>query len=373
MNAAFPACDRVFEDVFSVRGVPYQIVGIAGFYQRKEIKDIIAYLKVLANPHDLISLARIINVPRRGIGDKALEKLVTLLRGAGQSTAGILDGPDSDALPPKVKQFLMLLEKLRGKKDTAPFIGFLKTVISETGYKDFLKNLEEEEAEARLENVNELQSIVMEFERQGETVTLDSFLSHISLHSDVDSLNAETPTVKLMTLHCAKGLEFPAVFIAGVEEGLLPHYSALRDSEELEEERRLCYVGITRARKRLFFTSATQRLLFGRTSFNQPSRFLSDIGAGHIQTLLAPHTDNMEEGFLDDDAGEPAPAARRSRATTAVRTGDYHAGDMVLHTLWGAGRVVSLKEGEVCVAFDKGRGVKRFAVEYAPISKIEKA
>jgi len=367
------AQSRVFEETLSLRNIPYQVVGLTGFYQRKEIKDVIAYLKVLANPSDFVSLARAGNTPRRGIGPKSMEKLETLLAAAGADTQTLLDLPEAKELPGKLRDFLKMLGGLRDKLPPAtPLPEFIKAALTETGYMKFLDTLDAVESEARRENVNELVSVAVEVERLGETVDLETFLGRISLQSDIDSLREDADTVKLMTLHSAKGLEFPVVFITGAEEGLLPHYSSKDDNEELEEERRLCYVGATRSKQRLYFVCCSSRLLFGSTRGNLPSRFLEDIGAARMQTLEASHRYEDEPGFLDD--GEESDGMKNEQCAAAMFAPDndakYKCGDFVEHRIWGRGCVVSFKDGEICVAFDHGQGIKRMAVEFAPIRKV---
>lgn len=366
------AQSRVLEETLSLRGIPFQVVGLTGFYQRMEIKDVIAYLKALANPADIVSLARAAAAPRRGIGPKSLEKLEAMIAEAGADSDSILDRPEAKEVPAKLREFLELMRALRQKAPPAsPLPAFLNNAVRDSGYWKYLDAMEAAESEARKENVTELVSVAVEMERLGEPLDLDSFLGRISLQSDVDALREDADTVKLMTLHSAKGLEFPAVFITGAEEGLLPHYSALGEPEEMEEERRLCYVGATRARQRLYFTCCRLRLLFGSTRCNPPSRFLHDIGEARLQTLEASHRYEDEPGFLDE--GDPGISSNEQCAAAMFAPDQgalYKCGDFVEHRIWGRGCVVSFKDGEICVAFDHGQGIKRMAVEYAPIRKV---
>lgn len=360
------AQSRVIEETLRFASVPYQVVGITGFYQRKEVKDIIAYLKLVSNPADTVSLSRIINVPKRGIGPKALEGLLDFFAATGRNSADALDDAASASLPNKTKQFLALIRKLSVMKSEVSLIEFIKAAVKESGYADYLKALDKEEGVARSENVDELISVAMELEKNNGAMELEDYLTKVSLQSDVDNMQSDTPTVKLMTLHCAKGLEFPAIFIAGLEEGILPHHSSLNDKPELEEERRLCYVGVTRAKKYLYLLCSNYRLLFGATRANRPSRFIGEMGGESLEVLETSHRYAGEPGFLDEKPAKPARAA-----TPFVReTGDFRAGDLVEHRVWGRGRVVSIKNGEICVAFDNGQGIKRLAVEYAPVRKI---
>ena len=358
---------RIFEDVFPVRRVPYTVVGITGFYQRKEIKDILAYLRLVANPRDMVSLQRIVNTPRRGMGAKSVEKLVAFLQDLGGDTTGAVEKPGADSLPPAARAFLKLIDDLRDKEREMPLRKFIKLAADMTGYSDYLESLPEIERHARRENVEELGSVVVELETAGLAPDLVTFLQRVSLVSDADGLRNDASTVKIMTLHCAKGLEFPVLFLTGVEEGLLPHASALGDPEELNEERRLCYVGVTRAMQRLYITHSRKRLLFGRDCYNPVSRFIKEMEPEKLMQVTGSSLHDDEPGFLDEDEEQPPQVAQ---GAFIREVGGFTAGDMVEHEIWGKGRVVSLKESEICVAFDNGQGVKRLAIGYAPLRKV---
>lgn len=281
------AQSRVFEEIFMREGVPYKIVGGTKFYDRKEIKDIIAYLRIIFNPSDSISLLRIINVPKRGIGDSTIKKINEFAQTKDISFCQALDQLDqAETLSARskqgVKKFLSLLESLKQAEEQGSIRQLISTILQETGYITELERENTPEAQARIDNLKEFLSVSEEFSQRNPDGTLDLFLEQITLVSDVDSLDEEENGVVLMTLHSAKGLEFPVVFMVGMEESIFPHFRALNAcnegvNREMEEERRLCYVGITRAREKLYLTAAWQRMLYGNTSCNFVSRFLDEI------------------------------------------------------------------------------------------------
>ncbi len=276
------AQSRVLEEMFMREGLPYKIVGGQKFYDRKEIKDIIAYLRLIQNPADNVSLKRVINVPKRGIGDTTVETAEDLAFESGVSIFSIVSAADEcpalKRAASKLNNFATMILKLRTMKENMGIADLLEMVVDDTG---ILREYEIEntvEAQSRIENIKELKSVAIEFEKQSEDNSLEEFLAHISLVSDLDNLEEEQDYVVLMTMHSAKGLEFPVVFIPGMEEGVFPGYRAITEGpDQLEEERRLCYVGITRAREKLYLSNARFRTLFGNSSYNKPSRFLSEI------------------------------------------------------------------------------------------------
>lgn len=293
------AQSRVLEEMFMREGLPYKIVGGQKFYDRKEIKDIIAYLRLIQNPADNVSLKRIINVPKRGIGDTTVEHAENIAIENGFSIFSIIsDAQEHSALSraaQKLEAFSKMIMRLRTMKETMSITELLDTVINDTG---ILKEYEVEntvEAQSRVENIKELKSVALEFEKQNELNTLEEFLANISLVSDLDNLEEEQDYVVLMTMHSAKGLEFPVVFIPGMEEGVFPGYRAITEGpEQLEEERRLCYVGITRAREKLYLSNARFRTLFGNSSYNRPSRFLSEIPENLVDYPFKPSRSSFE-------------------------------------------------------------------------------
>lgn len=276
------AQSRVLEEMFMREGLPYKIIGGQKFYDRKEIKDIIAYLRLIQNPADNVSLKRVINVPKRGIGDATVDAAEELALESGISIFSVIstaeECPTLKRAAQKLVNFSNMILKLRTMKENMSISDLLGMVIDDTG---ILKEYETEdtvEAQSRVENIKELKSVALEFEKQNEENSLEEFLANISLVSDIDNLEEEQDYVVLMTMHSAKGLEFPIVFIPGMEEGVFPGYRAMTEGpEQLEEERRLCYVGITRAREKLYLSNARFRTLFGNSSYNKPSRFLSEI------------------------------------------------------------------------------------------------
>ncbi|HEX2925354.1 MAG TPA: DNA helicase PcrA [Ruminiclostridium sp.] len=276
------AQSRVLEEMFMREGIPYKIVGGQKFYDRKEIKDIIAYMRLVQNPGDNVSLKRIINVPKRGIGDTTVDTAEELAYQSGVSLFTIISNaeecPSLKRAAQKLGNFSLMINKFRTIKENMSVSELLDAVVEDSG---ILKEYEAEntvEAQSRIENIKELKSVALEFEKQSEDNSLEEFLAHISLVSDIDSLEEDQDYVVLMTMHSAKGLEFPVVFIPGMEEGVFPGYRAITEGpEQLEEERRLCYVGITRAREKLYMSNARFRTLFGNSSYNRPSRFLAEI------------------------------------------------------------------------------------------------
>lgn len=276
------AQSRVLEEMFMREGLPYKIVGGQKFYDRKEIKDIIAYMRLVQNPGDNVSLKRVINVPKRGIGDTTVENAEVLAYQSGVSLFTVISNteefPSLKRAAQKLDSFSIMINKFRTMKENLSISQLLDTVVEDSG---ILREYELEntvEAQSRIENIKELKSVAMEFEKQSEDNSLEEFLAHISLVSDIDSLQEDQDYVVLMTMHSAKGLEFPVVFIPGLEEGVFPGYRAITEGpEQLEEERRLCYVGITRAREKLYLSNARFRTLFGNSSYNRPSRFLAEI------------------------------------------------------------------------------------------------
>jgi DNA helicase II / ATP-dependent DNA helicase PcrA len=276
------AQSRAVEDELVKNQIPYAVVGGMKFYERKEIKDVLAYLRLIDNPSDGVSLRRILNVPPRGIGEKTIEKIEALSDERGLSLyESVKHASTEKILPPaalaSIEAFVQLIEDLRKDVNTFSLSQLTQVLLSQTHYLDRLREEGTDEALSKAENVEELISVLMGFERETEDASLERFLDKVSLVSDVDLYEDKRNRVSLMTLHCAKGLEFPTVFIIGLEEGLLPHYRRGEEIEDMEEERRLCYVGLTRAKKKLFLTRAETRTTFGVGRANPPSRFLDEL------------------------------------------------------------------------------------------------
>ncbi len=362
---------RVFEEMLMKCAIPYTIVGGQKFYDRKEIKDMIAYLRVVFNPNDAVSLLRIINVPRRGIGDATIAKLQLQAQETGGTLFDVLSAPDqvpglSSRFRDKLEELAALIFEFIAQANKKPVFELIEQVMVKTGYMAELEEERTPQAQSRLENLRELLTVAKDFTKNGQEDTLENFLGHVSLVSDIDDAKFGGDVVTLMTLHSAKGLEFPIVFLAGMEEGIFPHARTLMNETELEEERRLCYVGITRAKERLFLTSTRMRSIYGNTVMYPPSRFLTEIP----QTLLKPVRRNQ--------LAQEQPAARAKVVAPArqaeQRCSNYKIGQKVNHPKWGIGTVVDLKgaddKTELKVAFPK-EGIRNLLAKYAPLTQVE--
>ena len=271
---------RSIEDILRREDIPYKIVGGLKFYERKEIKDIIAYLRLIQNPADNLSLTRIINEPKRGVGKTSLDKVAELSDKEGISMFEIIKDADKYGLGrvyANTRDFVQVIEDLRNKKDNMSISELVKDTLTNSGYTKALELEDTVEAENRIQNLDEFLTVAIEFEEESAENTLGDFLEGITLSSDLDGMEESEDSVTLMTLHSAKGLEFPVVFLVGMEEGIFPGFKSINEPQELEEERRLCYVGITRAKEKLHFTCARQRTIYGSTSCNNVSRFLKEI------------------------------------------------------------------------------------------------
>ena len=289
------AQSRAIEDILRRENIPYKIVGGLKFYERKEIKDTIAYLRLIHNTSDNLSLKRIINEPKRGIGKTSLDKIQEISDRTGTSMYEIIKHAeefDLNRVKANAEEFINLIEELRLKKQELSISELLKEVLSKSGYTRALELENTVEAETRMQNLEEFLTVAIEFEEESADNTLPEFLESITLSSDVDEMQDEDNTVTLMTLHSAKGLEFPVVFLVGMEEGIFPGYKSIGEPKELEEERRLFYVGITRAKQFLHLTCAKQRTIFGSTSYNAVSRFIKEI------------PDNLLDGVVNNDQEE---------------------------------------------------------------------
>ena len=283
---------RAIEEILRRESIPYKIIGGLKFYERKEIKDIISYLRLIQNPSDNLSLKRIINEPKRGIGKTSLDKIEELSNNTGIPMYEIIKNAEQYGLNRvflNSREFVNVIEELRTKKDEMKISDLIKETLKKSGYTKALENENTIEAENRIENLDEFLTVAIEFEDESADNKLSDFLEGITLSSDIDNMEETEENVTLMTLHSAKGLEFPVVFLVGMEEGIFPGYKSIGEPKELEEERRLCYVGITRAKEHLFLTCSKQRTIFGSTSCNQVSRFLreipSDLLDGYDETL----------------------------------------------------------------------------------------
>ena len=291
------AQSRAIEDILRREDIPYKIIGGLKFYERKEIKDIIAYLRLIYNPSDNLSLKRIINEPKRGVGKTSIDNISKLSDSSNISMYEIIKNSADFGLNRvfvNTRDFIEQMEYLMAKKDELKISELIKETLNKTGYTKALENENSVEAETRIQNLEEFLTVAMEFDEESAENSLGEFLEGITLSSDIDGMEDEEDSVTLMTLHSAKGLEFPVVFLVGMEEGIFPGYKSIGEPKELEEERRLCYVGITRARQYLFLTCAKQRTIFGSTTYNAASRFIEEIPKEYLQ--------GYEDTFKDNDS-----------------------------------------------------------------------
>jgi DNA helicase-2/ATP-dependent DNA helicase PcrA len=376
------AQSRVLEDGLRRAGISYQVVGGLRFYDRQEIKDILAYLRLLVNPRDTLSLRRIINVPRRGIGQTTWARLEALAEERGVSGLAALEVMlDTDLLSKgarsKLQAFYDLMQSLMADVPHMSVADITREVLTRTGYAAQLEAEQSAEAQNRLENLGELVNAGDEFDRHGAEVGLQAFLEHTALISDQDSLNDASGAAVLMTLHASKGLEFPVVFIAGMENGLFPHSRSFDEPAQMEEERRLCYVGMTRAETRLFLTSAARRRVYGVEQHHMPSLFLADLPAACVQDYsFQPVLAASRQAWQAPVSQAPAP---RLAATPAAPRGEpalplaYAIGTQVLHQHFGRG-VVQKREGEgeqlkLTVVF-RDHGAKKLLARFAPMQPL---
>lgn len=361
------AQSRVFEQYFVDYGIPYKIIGGLRFMERKEIKDVLAYLRVLFNPADNIAVKRIINVPRRGIGPTSWDKLAEYALANEMPVYKAMEDATQVGITGKalkgIKDVLALFEYIKSQNLTS-VTQITKLLLKNSGYLPELEAEKTPEARDRVDNVNEFLSITQEFEQSNEEPTLENFLVGMALVSDADAID-EGSVVTMMTMHTSKGLEYPVVFLIGMEENLFPHVRSILSEDELEEERRLCYVGITRAMERLYLTHAQQRMYFGRTMVNPPSRFLAEIPE---ELLPRPKKANKDMTYR---TGHQNPIAEKTLVKKVIA--DFKAGDKVKHNKFGEGTVIQLSgsgdDVEVKVAF-AGLGVKALILKYAPLEKV---
>ena len=371
------AQSRVLEEALIKRALPYTMVGGTKFYDRKEIKDVLAYLRVLYNPFDDLSLLRIINVPKRSIGATTVSKLQDYARENGTSlfmtlTQLHLVDTIKGKTKEKLEEFGILIFTLVAEMDDKSVLDILEAILDRTGYLAQLEESTDPQDQARAENIGELLSVAKDFQDTNPTGTVEDFLEQVALVNDVDSFEQEESKVTLMTLHAAKGLEFPIVFLGGLEEGLFPHSRTLMNPEEIEEERRLAYVGITRAEKELYISNATTRTVFGRTSSYLPSRFIDEIPAELVDGLRAKRR-------IPDDIKPTVPrhmsVASRSVTKPIIRNeviADWKVGDTAIHSTWGNGKVVNVSgEGagmKLTIEFPT-QGVRVVMAKFAPVKK----
>jgi DNA helicase-2/ATP-dependent DNA helicase PcrA len=378
------AQSRVLEEQLVRLKIPYRVVGGTRFYDRREVKDALAYLRAVVNPTDEVSVRRVVNVPKRGVGDTSLARLEAWAASRGRPFVDALAKAEEAGVGGRaltgVNELVGLLDELRALLDASPS-ALLEAVLARTGYVRELQADGSIEAQGRLENLAELVGVAREFEEaaagEGRDATVAAFLESVSLVADADQIPDDGSSVVLMTLHTAKGLEFPAVFLIGLEDGVFPHLRSLGEPEELEEERRLCYVGITRARRRLYLSHAWSRTLFGSTQYNPPSRFLKEIPE-HLTELVEGSrrrgrsaTGAWGRDRIVEAASRPTSTARPVRTTGAERLG-IRVGDDVVHGKFGEGVVLEIigsgDAAEAIVRFP-GVGEKRLLLAWSPLKK----
>ena len=388
------AQSRLFEDALRRQMIPYQVLSGFSFYERKETKDMISYMRLVVNPKDDMAFLRIINEPKRGIGPKSIEKLKVLAEVQGKSMMEVISDPEVAAgLPAKagvsVMNMAQVIELCREERYNLRISDIYDLLLVRTGY---LKSLEDQntiEAEGRIENLMDFKSFIYDFEKekeaQGEEATLEEFLEKVATDGDADKYQSESGKVTLMTLHSAKGLEFPVVFMPGMEDGLFPGHRAMDSEEKMEEERRLCYVGMTRAKERLFLTGAAYRVIYGQGDYTRESTFLRELDpkvldeAGdsiYVPNRRTVNSVGIDTGSLDGFAVpaykpyDPLQRARKeSKVNASGNDSDFNAGDAVAHGKFGRGIVLEADEKTVTVIFEEA-GRKKLARGIAPLKKI---
>ncbi|MFC5465096.1 DNA helicase PcrA [Lederbergia graminis] len=376
------AQSRVMEEVLLKSNIEYNIVGGTKFYDRKEIKDLLAYLRLIANPDDDISLQRVINVPKRGIGATSFDKIANYAQANDLSLYQALSEIDFIGLSGRIAnaaaEFYGLIRNYTQMQEYLSVTELVEEVIEKSGYRDMLIAEKSLEAESRLENIDEFLSVTKSFEDGSEDKSLIAFLTDLALVADIDKLDEDgTPgdAITLMTLHSAKGLEFPVVFLIGMEEGVFPHSRSLMEEEEMEEERRLAYVGITRAEQQLYLTNAQMRTLFGRTNMNPVSRFIAEIPEElieNINEMQKANRANTVRSTMTSGGLRQKPVSRP--ASNGAADIGWKVGDKAEHKKWGIGTVVSVKGTsdsiELDIAFPSPTGIKRLLAQFAPITKV---
>ena len=374
------ALSNQMEFAFKRRGIPYRVYGGTKFFDRAEVKDMLAYLCVIANPADELRLLRILNVPARGIGPGSVEKCAEIARREGKTFYEILQTadqyPELQRGAVRMRQFAIMMDELRAMSETAPLDEVYDALLERSGYILALQGKDSQENESRIENVKELKSNILTYIKETGDTSLHGFLDEVALYTDLDSMDRDADCVVMMTIHSAKGLEFPTVFLVGAEEGIFPGLKTIGEPEEMEEERRLCYVAITRAMRRMYLTCAQQRMLFGRTSSNRISRFIEEIPEEDLDRGYVPRG----YGFSDSPRGfeqsirlpqrsvRPPVRPVVTAATASAAPPDLKKGEMVEHKSFGRGMIVAMTPmgGDflVEIAFDNV-GTKRLMLKAA--------
>ena len=381
------AQSRTFEEALSRRGIPYRVLGGLRYYDRKEIKDMMCYMRLVQNRADDLALVRIINEPKRGIGGKTLEKLRTLAQVRGTSLFDVLLDDDvissfSSKVSENLRTLAGLIETYGIEQENMKLSDLYDGLLVNSGY---LKSLEDQhtvEAESRIENLMEFKSVIVGYEKEDPNMGLAEFMERIALLADVDNHDSEENAVTLMTLHSAKGLEFPYVFMPGMEDGLFPGWRAFDREDGLEEERRLCYVGITRAKKRLWMTSARMRTLYGRTDYTRESVFLHDLDQKLLEgDGIYERKERREDGLFRDGASARTPikpfdqlkyaqaqTKKKAAAMAAAASADFAPGDKVAHAKFGEGTVLEVNGKVIRIEFKDQ--VRKLALGIAPLEKL---
>ncbi len=341
------AQSRAYEEAMLKNNFAYRVVGSFYFYKRKEIKDLISYLRLISNHNDDVSLKRVINEPKRGIGAKTIDNLEELASKEGASIFDVISKG-------KELEFKNLIIKLTDEAENMSLTELIDAVIEESGMQEEFTKDNSLDGEIRLDYLKEFRSITENYQNATGSVNLQDFLEEISLIADVTEHQEEDDSITLMTFHSAKGLEFKVVFMVGMEEGLMPHQNSLLEESELEEERRLCYVGITRAKERLYLTNAKRRMLYGKDMFNPPSRFIDEINKDYLETNINEEPKFKKELFYSDDENE------------------FSSGDVVNHLTFGRGVVIGVDDRFVSVAFNKEFGIRKFLKNYKGLRKEDK-
>ncbi|WP_188455208.1 DNA helicase PcrA [Virgibacillus oceani] len=378
------AQSRAIEATLMKSTIAYQMVGGQKFYERKEIKDLTSYLRLITNPDDDISFERVVNVPKRGIGKTSIDRLRAYATEHGLSFYDAVKEVDFTGVSKKaanaLAEFAALIRTLTQQQEFLTATDMVEAVLERTGYEKMLKAENTIESQSRLENLEEFMTVTKDFEKTSEDKTLVAFLTDLALIADIDRVDEDDPNneekITLMTLHAAKGLEFPVVFLIGMEENVFPHSRSLFDNDEMEEERRLAYVGITRAEKELYLTHAKMRTLFGRTNMNPISRFINEIPEELIDGIEQARQSMFGRSIAPAYKEMPAPIKRkaeRMQTTTGAESKTWMPGDKANHKKWGVGTVVKVQgEGEAMeldIAFPAPTGIKRLLAKFAPITK----
>lgn len=352
---------RLLEEVFLKENIPYNVVGAYYFYQRKEIKDLLSYLKLINNQNDDIALRRVINEPKRGIGEKAIENLSNEATRLGSSMFDAISKG-------KELAFKELILDMIKAQDNLSLTEFIDYVIDKSGMKESLTSEKSLENDLRLDNLEEFKSVTASFEERTGSVNLSDFLEEISLVADISEHKEEKDAVTLMTIHSAKGLEFDCVFLCGMEEGIFPHQNSFGSDAEIEEERRLCYVGITRARKVLYLTNAHSRILYGREQVNPPSRFIKEIDKDlldvKVKSMGLEHLRSKNVGKI------PTFSSKSSFYNNDGESLEFKVGDHLMHSLYGRGTIVAMDNTFYTVAFSSRFGIKKIMKNFKGIRKV---